>query len=474
MLFNSLIFPVFFLFVILVYYRLNRRWQNWWLLLASYFFYGWWDWRFCSLLVFSTVQDWFLSRAINKAGDRKQRKLLLTISLIGNLGILGFFKYFNFFANSTQLLLHRLGFNTDIFTLYIILPVGISFYTFQTMAYSIDVYRKKQEPATDFTAFALYVSFFPQLVAGPIERARRLLPQFVRERKFDYSIVRTGIPLILFGYFKKVVIADSLAPIVQSCFQNPGSVSGPDLLLGVYAFAIQIYCDFSGYTDIARGVARFLGIDLIDNFSAPYFSRNITEFWRRWHMSLSSWLKDYLYIPLGGNRKGEFRTYLNLMITMLLGGLWHGAAWTFVIWGGLHGVYLSIHKLLLRKKKIDIDTWGGNRLSYLGDFINIVFTFHLVCFAWIFFRTPSLDVARQYITGIFRNSGSLTLLKPVLLAGLVLALIDIGQRFSGDYGWLLRTPVYLRYILASVLLIATVLVFGSHYASPSPFIYFQF
>jgi alginate O-acetyltransferase complex protein AlgI len=474
MLFNSLIFPVFFLVVLLVYYRLSQRWQNRWLLLASYFFYGWWDWRFCSLLIYSTVQDWFISKAINKTYDVKRRKLLLSLSMMGNLGLLGFFKYFNFFASSAQSLINSLGFHADIFTLNILLPVGISFYTFQTMAYTIDVYRKKQEPADNFTVFALYVSFFPQLVAGPIERARRLLPQFTQVRKFNYSFIRTGIPLILFGYFKKVVIADSLAPIVQSCFQNPGSISGPDLLFGVYAFAIQIYCDFSGYTDIARGVARFLGINLIDNFSAPYFSRNITEFWRRWHISLSLWLKDYLYISLGGNRRGKNRTYLNLMITMLLGGLWHGAAWTYVIWGGLHGMYLSIHKIILKEKKNDMKVWGNNRLGYLGDFIKMVFTFHLVCIAWIFFRAPTLDIAIQYITGIFVNSGNLSFLKPVFLAGFVLVFIDIGQYYSSDYGWLLRMPVYWRYVLAGVLFLASALVFGSHYSSPSPFIYFQF
>jgi D-alanyl-lipoteichoic acid acyltransferase DltB (MBOAT superfamily) len=359
-------------------------------------------------------------------------------------------------------------------TLNIILPVGISFYTFQTMAYTIDVYRKKQEPADDFTAFALYVSFFPLLLAGPIERSDHLLPQFKKVRVFDYSIVRTGIPLILFGYFKKVVIADSLVSIVESCFHNPGLVSGPDLLFGMYAFAIQIYCDFSGYTDIARGVARFLGIDLVNNFSAPYFSRNITEFWRRWHMSLSSWLRDYLYISIGGNRKGKIRTYLNLMVTMLLGGLWHGASWTFVIWGGLHGLYLSIHKILVRGKKAGSEVWGDNRLGYIGDLLKILLTFHLVCITWIFFRASSLDLAGQYILGIFSNTGSFTLFKPVILGGLGLALIDIGQCYSENYRWLIRMPVYWRYVIAGVLYLAIVLVFGYHYSSPSPFIYFQF
>jgi alginate O-acetyltransferase complex protein AlgI len=473
MLFNSLIFPVFFLFVVLVYYQLNPRWQNRWLLLASYFFYGWWDWRFCSLLVFSTVQDWLISHAVSKTDDVKQRKILLSLSLIGNLGLLGFFKYYNFFSASAQSFLNSIGFHADVFTLNIILPVGISFYTFQTMAYTIDVYRRKQKPADDFVAFALYVSFFPQLVAGPIERAERLLPQFAKARVFNYSIIRTGIPLILFGFFKKVVIADSLAPIVESCFRNPGSVPGPDLLFGAYAFAIQIYCDFSGYTDIARGVARFLGINLMNNFSAPYFSRNIAEFWRRWHISLSSWLRDYLYIPLGGNRKGGARTYINLIITMILGGLWHGAAWTYVIWGGLHGLFLAVHKLIKVEKK-GIEVRGDKYLSNFREFLKMIFTFHLICLTWIFFRASTLDLAGEYIVGIFLNLGGLSLLKPVLFGAFASILIDIGQRYSDDYEWLLCMPVYWRYVVAGVLFLSSALAFGWHYGSTSPFIYFQF
>ena len=474
MLFNSLIFPLFFLLVILVYYRFNLQWQNRWLLLASYFFYGWWDWRFSSLLAFSTALDWYVSHAVNRTDKSRKRNLLMSLSVIGNLGVLCFFKYFNFFVDSAEALLGNLGFHLDIFTLNIILPVGISFYTFQTMAYTIDVYRNKQKPAANFTAFALYVSFFPQLVAGPIERAGRGIPQLMQVRVFSYSILRSGIPLILFGYFKKVVIADSMAPIVESCFQNPGSVSGLDLLFGVYAFAIQIYCDFSGYTDIARGVARTLGINLITNFTAPYFSRNITEFWRRWHISLSSWLKDYLYISLGGNRKGKLRTYINLMITMFLGGLWHGASWTFVIWGGLHGVYLAVHKMMLNFDSLYMQKWKRKQFESLANIFKILFTFHLVCLTWIFFRASSFDLAVRYISGIFLNTGSFTLFKPVILAMLILILLDIGQRYSSDYIWLNEMPLYLRYVLVGIVLVASLLVFGWHYGNPTPFIYFQF
>lgn len=474
MLFNSLIFPIFFSFIIIVYYQLNHRWQNRWLLVSSYFFYGWWDWRFCSLLVFSTTLDWFVSHALNKTKQRKRRKYLLLLSIFSNLGILGFFKYYNFFIDSLKGALSSISFQPELLTLSIILPVGISFYTFQTMAYTIDVYYKRIKPANDFIVFAIYVSYFPQLVAGPIERAKRLLPQIIKRRDYSYDNFRTGIALILFGYFKKVVIADSLSSIVETCFQDPSSSSGVDLLLGVYAFAIQIYCDFSGYTDIARGISRFLGIELVRNFSVPYFSRNITEFWRRWHMSLSSWLRDYLYIPLGGNKKSKKRTYINLMVTMIIGGLWHGANWTFVIWGGLHGFFLSVHKILLRGNKFDIKPWGSTKWGYLFDLIKVLLTFHLVCLAWIFFRAPSFLDANYYIKGIATNDGSITFLKPVLLGLFSMIAIDLGQCYKEDQLWLLQLPSYLRYVISVTVLIVIIIIFGYHYGGSTPFIYFQF
>lgn len=474
MLFNSLIFPFFLLIVLLVYYLLRYRAQNSWLLVVSYVFYGWWDWRFCSLLLFSTILDWFVSHSIEEVDDEKRRKQLLLLSVIGNLGVLSFFKYFNFFIDSFRVLFEGLGLYPDFFTLNIILPVGISFYTFQTMSYTIDVYRRKQKPAADFISFALYVSFFPQLVAGPIERADRLIPQFSKTRKFTSTILKSALPLILFGFFKKVVVADSIAPIVDNCFLDPSKVSGLDLLFGIYAFAIQIYFDFSGYTDIARGVSKLLGIELQINFTAPYFSRNITEFWRRWHISLSSWLRDYLYISLGGNRKGRLRTDINLMLTMLLGGLWHGAAWTFVIWGGLHGTYLILHKIALKGKKPDIHSWGNSSLGYLGDVLFIILTFNLVCLSWVFFRAPSLGLSIQYIQGIFLNPGELSIFKPVVLSLLMLIVIDIGQRLDDNYLWFNSIPTYWKYTLGSVLVIASILSFGWHYGTANPFIYFQF
>ena len=350
MLFNSLVFLGFLSVVLMVYPRLHWRRQNLFLLAASYYFYGTWDWRFTSLLMISTVVDYFVGQRIHMATEIRRRKLLLTISVMVNLGILGFFKYFNFFVDSLGVLLDGAGFDPHLPVLRIILPVGISFYTFQTMSYTIDIYRKRMEPTRNFIDFALFVSFFPQLVAGPIERARVLLPQIAAPRQVTRPMITSGLNLMLMGYLKKVAIADTLAPLVDQIFSQPAGLDTGTLLTGVYAFAFQVYGDFSGYSDIARGVSRLLGFELLENFNAPYLSRSITEFWRRWHISLSTWLRDYLYIGLGGNRKGEFRTYINLFLTMLLAGLWHGAAWTFVVFGALHGVYLTVEKIWLKDK----------------------------------------------------------------------------------------------------------------------------
>ena len=408
--FNSWEFPLFFLIVWGVYLCLKRKPQNIWLLVASYFFYGWWDWRFCFLLALSTVTDYVCALLMGNPQQEGQtggwgaryRKYVLFFSLATNLGILGFFKYFNFFADSFERVIITFGFQPDFITLNIILPIGISFYTFQTMAYVIDVYRGKEKPCVNFVEFALYVGYFPLLVAGPIERASNLLPQFAKERNITPAQFYSGIQLVFWGFFKKIFIADGVAPYVNQCFSDPGSYNGFSLLMGVYLFALQIYGDFSGYTDIARGVSRLFGIEACPNFRQPYLSANITEFWRRWHISLSSWLRDYLYISLGGNRCGKIRTYIHLMLTMLLGGLWHGAAWTFVIWGGLHGLYLAVHKAFTGKKvnvkeaEAAPKTWTQKLLKLLC----MLGTFHLVCFAWIFFRADSLNDAFVYITRI--------------------------------------------------------------------------
>jgi alginate O-acetyltransferase complex protein AlgI len=470
--FNSLIFPIFFIIVATVYYNLERKNQNRWLLICSYFFYGWWDWRFCSLLLFSTLLDWNISKKIYSTDSINSKKILLSISLLGNLGVLSIFKYYDFFTTSFHFIFSQLGFKLDYVSLNFILPMGISFYTFQTMAYSIDVFRGKQKPPEDISTFALYVSFFPQLVAGPIERANRLLPQFSKVRKFSFQNINNALPLILFGFFKKVVIADSVSLLVDNTFSNPNNFSNVDLILCSYIFSFQIYCDFSGYSDIAKGVARMLGIKISSNFSSPYSSSSITEFWRRWHMSLSSWLKDYLYISLGGNRKGTLRTYLNLIITMLLGGLWHGPSWNFIVWGGLHGIWLSIHKISISLKLFE--KFDYIRYSFLKLLIKKVFIFNLVSFIWIFFRSSNFNLSIEYIKGIFFNEGDVSLFIPFILAGAGVFFIDIGQIINKDYLWLNKLPSIIKMTLIFVLLISIVLVFGVHYDNPSPFIYFQF
>ena len=400
MLFNSLVFAGFLAVILPLYYVLAHRWQNRLLLVASYVFYAAWDWRFLSLLLLSTAVDYWAAHAMVVAPAGRKR-FYLGASLATNLGVLGLFKYFNFFIDSFRRLLEPLGMGglNDV-TLQIILPVGISFYTFQTLAYTIDVYRGRLEPTRDFLSFALYVSYFPQLVAGPIERATNLIPQLRSERRVDRTMIRSGAQLILMGYFKKVAIADSVAPMVEQAFRDPSLLSSPALLFSIYLFALQIYCDFSGYTDIARGVSRLLGIELMLNFKQPYLSRNITEFWRRWHISLSSWLRDYLYIPLGGNRGGKLLTYRNLMLTMLLGGLWHGAAWTFVMWGGLHGLYLAIHKMAAGPQQA-IEGPASSALGWIRYAAGVVLTFNLVCLTWIYFRAPDFSTATAFLAGIF-------------------------------------------------------------------------
>jgi D-alanyl-lipoteichoic acid acyltransferase DltB (MBOAT superfamily) len=314
-------------------------------------FYGWWDARFLLLLAFSTTVDFLCARQIAATDVEVTRKRYLLASLISNLGILGFFKYFDFFVTSAHDTLQAIGWNASLPLLHVVLPLGISFYTFQAISYTIDVYRRTIPPSKDPVAFALSVCYFPHLVAGPIQRASFLLPQLEADRRVRWVQIREGIGLILFGLFKKVGVADAIAPLVDLRFTNPALYGAGDLLFALYLFAVQIYCDFSGYSDIARGTSKLFGIELMLNFDHPYFSRSITDFWRRWHISLSTWLREYLYVPLGGNRHGVRKTYRNLMLTMLLGGLWHGASWTFVVWGGLHGLYLAIHKLLLERSR---------------------------------------------------------------------------------------------------------------------------
>jgi len=405
MLFNSIDFAVFLPIAFTIFWILNRYAglvaRNFFLLIASYIFYGWWDYRFLSLIVLSTLVDYFVGRYMGKVVDTKLRKRLLWLSVSFNLGLLGFFKYYNFFVDSLvdsfSLFGIKLG---QVWTLEILLPVGISFYTFQTMSYTLDIYRKKLKPTNDFISFAAYVAFFPQLVAGPIERAAHLLPQLMKKSKFTYGQASDGLKLILWGLFKKMVIADSLAPIVDDIFSNYSEYSAPTLIMGAIFFGFQIYGDFSGYSDIAIGTSKLFGVELMSNFKFPYFSRNIGEFWRRWHISLSLWFRDYLYIPLGGSKNGKIQALINIFIIFLVSGLWHGANWTFVFWG-LFNAILFVPSFLMGSNRKYADKGTAAFGTPIKDYLQMVLTFTLVTFGWIFFRSSSLQEAFKYIGGIF-------------------------------------------------------------------------
>lgn len=383
MLFNSFTFFVFLPIVFILYWfvlRTKLKAQNALILVASYVFYAWWDWRFLSLILFSTLLDFYLGKALGKSNSKKRSKSLLWTSLLVNLGFLGIFKYFNFFIDSWVEAWGGLGVDLELSTLSIILPVGISFYTFQTLSYTIDVYRKELQPTHSLLNFAAYVAFFPQLVAGPIERATRLLPQFRQARTFSYQVAKSGVYLIIWGLFKKVVIADNCAFFVNQIFDNPDNFSSAELGLGAVLFAFQIYGDFSGYSDIAIGTARLFGFQLMTNFAFPYFSRDIAEFWRRWHISLSTWFRDYLYIPLGGSRVRRSLQVRNVLIIFLVSGFWHGANWTFIIWGALHALFfLPLLFFKLNRKYLENDALQFQQILKIG------FTFTIVCLAWIFF-----------------------------------------------------------------------------------------
>ena len=406
MLFNSLDFAIFLPIVFVLYWLLKNRlkYQNILILSASYFFYAWWDWRFLSLILFSTLVDFTIGRALNKTYNLKEKKALLWGSLIANLGVLGVFKYFDFFIENVVDAFSFFGSDWSMSSLNIILPVGISFYTFQTLSYTIDVYRGKLQPTTNLITFATFVSFFPQLVAGPIERATNLLPQFKKKRNFNYEEATDGLRQILWGLFKKIVIADNCALYANYIFENSESLSGSTLLLGALFFTFQIYGDFSGYSDIAIGTARLFGFNLMQNFAFPYFSRDIAEFWRRWHISLSTWFRDYLYIPLGGSRGGTSTKVRNTFIIFIVSGFWHGASWTFIIWGALNAAYF-LPLLLAGKNRQNLDVVAKGRLfPGVKEILKIVITFSLTVFAWIFFRAESTPHAISIIADIFSNS----------------------------------------------------------------------
>ena len=470
MVFNSLVFLVFFVVVYGLYRVLPHRGQNVLILASSYFFYGWWDWRFLSLIFISTVIDYVAARVIDDAGDnRRRRRIAVGASIVSNLGILGFFKYFNFFAENLAALLQTFGVEVSLRHLNIVLPVGISFYTFQTMSYTLDVYRGQMRAARSFLDFAAFVSFFPQLVAGPIERAARLLPQIQQPRTIARNGLESGAWLVAWGLFKKCVVADNLAVLVDGAFRADAP-TGAVALLAVYAFAFQIYCDFSGYSDIARGLSRWMGIELMLNFDNPYFAVNPKDFWARWHISLSSWLRDYLYISLGGNRRGRGRTYVNLALTMLLGGLWHGAAWTFIAWGAFHGAMLVVYHAWAEKFSPKGTPDSGRWL-----WPRRIFFFQLTCLGWLLFRANSLGQVGDLLARIFThfdwNAQATDALAALILFCLPLWLVQVLQTKTGD----LLAPTRLSAVPRAALyatLVLMALALGN--TGGGAFIYFQF
>jgi alginate O-acetyltransferase complex protein AlgI len=407
MLFNSIDFAIFLPIVFILYWFAtdkNLKLQNFLIVVASYLFYGWWDWRFLSLILFSTLIDYSIGIRLSKEENISKRKILLWISILVNLGFLGFFKYYNFFLDNFITAFSLFGSPINVQGLNIVLPVGISFYTFQTLSYTIDVYKRKLKPTKDFIAFTAFVSFFPQLVAGPIERATNLLPQFYKKRVFEYHRAVDGLRQILWGLFKKIVIADNSAQIANEIFNNSTDYSGSTLVLGAFFFTFQIYGDFSGYSDIAIGTSRLFGFNLKQNFAFPYFSRDIAEFWRRWHISLSTWFRDYLYIPLGGSRGGTWMKLRNTFVIFIVSGFWHGANWTFIVWGALNAIYF-LPLLLLKKNRVNTNIVAqGKYLPTLKETFNMLTTFALTVLAWVFFRAENIGHAWSYLSTIFSKS----------------------------------------------------------------------
>ena len=472
MLFNSCSFVVFFVLLYAIYLRLRRhlRAQNLLLLAASYLFYGWWDWRFVGLLFLLTAVSFVSGARIAATEDLAVRRRWLTLAMGISFGVLAWFKYFDFFYDSLRSTLGLLGLGLEPLPWRVLLPVGISFFTFQAASYVIDVYRRDLEPATDLAEYALFVAFFPQLVAGPIERCDRLLPQIRQVRQITAECVDAGLWLLLWGYFKKLAVADNLAPLVEQVYGAPLEHLGLDLWLATIAFAVQIYCDFSGYTDIARGAAKLLGFDLMLNFRVPYAARNPSEFWARWHISLSTWFRDYVYIPLGGNRYGTKRTLLNLLLTMLVAGLWHGAAWTFVIWGLYHGLWLVAHRVIVTRLP------AGRRglwTSPAGGALCWTATLVLTLLGWVFFRATNLADALVILGGLgLAHTAATTDLWHLLLWYIwPVALIDAWLEWTGDLFTVLRLPSRTRGLVYTCLVL-WLCIFAMR--ARSEFIYFQF
>lgn len=482
MLFNSLDFAIFLPIVFILYWfvtKENLRLQNILLLVSSYFFYACWDWRFLFLLIFSTALDYFTGIKIFDSSNKRKKLFWLWLSICVNLGFLGVFKYYNFFVASFADGLKLLGLNVNLGSIQVILPVGISFYTFHGLSYVLDLYNNKIKPERNFVDYSVFVSFFPLLVAGPIERATHLLPQIIKKRVFNYASAVDGLRQILWGLFKKIVIADNCAEYANIIFNNSEAYTGSTLVLGALFFTFQIYCDFSGYSDIALGTARLFGIDLLRNFAFPYFSRDIAEFWRRWHISLSSWFRDYLYIPLGGSKGGTWMKIRNTFIIFLVSGFWHGANWTFIFWGLLNAIYI-MPSIVFNTNRNNLDIVArGKYLPTLKEFMAIVITFSLTVFAWIFFRANNVSHAFNYISEIF-SSSLLTLpyfegiqgaFPIVLLTGIFIIIEWLGReqqyalaKLGTKWNRLMRYSIY-------YLLIITIYFFGG---KEQQFIYFQF
>jgi D-alanyl-lipoteichoic acid acyltransferase DltB (MBOAT superfamily) len=480
MLFNSLDFAIFLPIVFFLYwfvFKKHLKAQNALIVVASYVFYGWWDWRFLSLIAFSTLVDFLVGLRLKNEERQSRRKALLWISILVNLGFLGFFKYYNFFLESFVDAFSLMGYQFKGYSMNIILPVGISFYTFQTLSYTIDVYKRRLEPTKDLISFSAFVSFFPQLVAGPIERATNLLPQFYKKREFDYAKAVDGMRQILWGLFKKVVIADNCAETANLIFNNYQDYNGSTLLIGAIFFAFQIYGDFSGYSDIAIGTARLFGFNLMQNFATPYFSRDIAEFWRRWHISLSTWFRDYVYIPLGGSRGGKWMKVRNTFIIFIVSGFWHGANWTFIVWGALNAIYF-LPLLLANKNRTHLGVVAENRmLPSLKELGGMGLTFFLTVIAWVFFRAEDINHAFSYINRITHDF--LTFNRDAVLnAKVIMAIITFflllewwgrSDQFAIQTN-VSKMPKFLRYALY-YLIIISVFWFGG---KEEQFIYFQF
>ena len=474
MLFTQQLFFIFLIIVFSAYWIIPNNklvLKNILLLISSYIFYGWWDWRFLSLIFLSSLCDYLIALKIQSSEKKASKKIFLYLSLFVNLGLLFTFKYFNFFISNAENLLMTLGFQANLPSLKIILPVGISFYTFQTLSYTIDVYRGNLKPTKSFISFFAFVSFFPQLVAGPIERASHLLPQFSKVKSFCFQNFENGCRIALWGFFKKVVVADNCANIANQAFENYQSLSGLPLFIGIIAFSFQIYGDFSGYSDIAIGISRMFGFDLMRNFNSPYLSRDIAEYWRRWHISLGTWFRDYLYIPLGGSRGGKYQAIRNTFIIFLVSGFWHGANWTYILWGLIHAL-LFLPLLLLGKNRNN--TEDDIKISHLPK---ILTTYLLVCLAWIFFRAESIDVALEFITNMLKINSDKIFFNPyILIISIVSSLILLTSEFitqndESPLIWLKkRTNIAVRWA-AYIIIINVTLIFQGHMQE---FIYFQF